>query len=227
MSRLTDITIYFDEKSPWTEFRLELNYICDKYHNRLDGYKPPKTSRICLNLRDKKVIKEPVFIGAICQYDIEFDFEQFNTVTEKLARYRLILGHLHKTILEIGDFLSWDQTIFTKSYQSIIDDDFEFIKVYPARTSQDKMKIGQVVIEKTETKTVLKVRIENGQTFETDLIDKKNWFWFDTGYQLADQIKWIDQNSFGYRSVTEDKVVYYSVSERKVIRNFEFRDEDL
>jgi hypothetical protein len=224
---LTDITVYFDnEQEPWTDLRYETNYISDMYHNRLNGYKPPKTGRICLHLRDKKIFEKPSYFGAICSYDIEFDFAKYKAIEKKSDRYKFILDSVHKTILEIAKILNWDKEVFIKSYDSILGDDFKFIKVYPTKISRNKKAVGQITIEKTETKTILKLKINNGQCIETKLIEKKNWFWFDSGYQLADRMKWIDKNNFGYKSKKTDKEVYYSLLDRRVVKNFEFKDED-
>jgi hypothetical protein len=224
---LTDITVYFDnEQEPWTDLRYEANYISDMYHNRLNGYKPPKTDRICLHLRDKKIFEKPNYFGAICSYDIEFDFAKYKAIEKKSARYKFMLDSVHKTILETAKILNWDKEVFIKSYDSILRDDFKFIKEYPKKISRDKKNVGQITIEKTETKTILKLKINNGQSIETKLIEKKNWFWFDSGYQLADKMKWIDKNNFGYKSKKTDKEVFYSLLDRRVVKNFEFKDED-
>jgi hypothetical protein len=225
---LTDITVYFDNKQePWIDLRYETNYISDMYHNRLNGYKPPKTGRICLHLRDKRIFEKPNYFGAICSYDIEFDFAKYKAIEKKSVRYKFLLDSVHETILEIAKVLNWDKEVFIKSYDSILSDDFKFIKEYPTKMSSDKKTVGQITIEKTETKTILKLKINNGESIETKLIEKKNWFWFDSGYQLADKMKWIDKNNFGYKSKKTDKEVYYSLLDRRVVKNFEFKDEDL
>ena len=227
MRPLTDITVYYDgEKEPWTEFRFETNYLCDMYHNRLNGYKPPKTGRICLHLRDKIVFDKPNYFGAICSYDLEFDFTKYKAIESKSDRYKFILDHIHKAILELATVLNWDKDVFIKSYDSILRDNFKFTKEYPAKTAQDKKKVGQVTMEKTESKTLLRLKITNGQSVEAKLIEKKNWFWFDSGYRLADKMKWIDKDNFGYKSKKTDKEVYYSLHDKRVVKNFEFKDED-
>ena len=224
---LSDITIYYEgEKESWAEFRFETNYICDMYHNRLNGYKPPKTGRICLHLRGRKVLEKPTYFGAICSFDIEFEFQKYQAIADKLMRYRFVLDLLHKTILDMADILGWNRDVFIESYNSILRDNFKFIKEYPTKTSRDKKIVGQVIMEKTETKTFLRLKIRNGQDLEAELIEKKNWFWFDSGYQLADKMKWIDKNNFGYKSKTADREIYYSLSDQRVVKNFEFKDED-
>jgi len=224
---LTDITVYYDEeKEPWTEFRFESNYISDMYHNRLNGYKPPKTGRICLHLRDNKIFEKPNYFGAICSYDVEFDFTKYKVLEGKSDKYKFILDSIHKTILEMAGILNWDKDVFIKSYDSILKDGFKFIKEYPTKSSRDKKTVGQVVLEKTETKTILKLKLTNGKSLEAKLIEKKNWFWFDSGYQLADKMRWIDKNNFGYKSKKTDKEIYYSLPDKKVVKNFEFKDND-
>jgi len=223
---LTDITVYYDGEKGWTEFRFETNYICDMYHDRLDGYKPPKTTRICLYLRDKKIFEKPNYFGSICSCDVEFDFAKYKSIEDKSDRYKFILDSIHNTILEMADILKWDNDVFIKSYDSILRDNFKFIKEYPKKTSRDKKAVGQVIIDKTETKTILKLKISNGQSLETKLIEKKNWFWFDSGYQLADKMKWIDKNNFGYKSNKSEREVYYSLPDNRVVKNFEILDDE-
>ncbi len=180
-----------------------------------------------MHLRDKRIFEKPNYFGAICSYDIEFDFAKYKAIEKKSVRYKFLLDSVHETILEIAKVLNWDKEVFIKSYDSILSDDFKFIKEYPTKMSSDKKTVGQITIEKTETKTILKLKINNGESIETKLIEKKNWFWFDSGYQLADKMKWIDKNNFGYKSKKTDKEVYYSLLDRRVVKNFEFKDEDL
>ncbi len=146
---LTDITVYCDnEKESRTAFRYEANYISDMYHNRLDGYKPQRTGRICLHLRDKRIFEVPNYFGAICSYDAEFNFAKYTTIESKPDRYRFILDTIHKAILEMADILHWNKEVFIKSYDSIINDNFKFVKVYPTKLSSDKKTVGQVSIRK-------------------------------------------------------------------------------
>lgn len=227
MTPLSDITVYYEnEKDSWTAFRYEVNYISDMYHNRLDGYKPQNTARICLHIRNNKILDKPNYFGAICSYNLEFDFDTYKAIESKLDRYKFILASIHKAILEMAGILSWNKIAFIKSYDSILRDDFRFIKEYPRKTSPDKKHFAQVTMEKTETKTILHLKISNGQNIEALLIEKKNWFWFDSGYQLANKMKWIDKNTFGYKSNKSDKEVFYSIPDRRVVKNFEFKDGD-
>src|SRR5688572_18786940 len=96
---LTDITVYYEGgKDPSTEFRFEMNYISDMYHNRLERYKPPKTARICLHLRhEKRTRVTPIYFGAICSYDAMFDFQKYEAIAKKRDRYKFIVDLIHET----------------------------------------------------------------------------------------------------------------------------------
>lgn len=67
---LYDITIYYngnvikDAPKDW-DFRRTVNYIADFYHDRLNGYKPTKTGRICIHLGPTKNWDKPNYFGAI------------------------------------------------------------------------------------------------------------------------------------------------------------------
>jgi hypothetical protein len=75
---LYDITIYYHgtliKKTPEDlEFHRTLNYISDFYHNSLDVYKPPKTSRITLHVGPNISLAGSRYFGAICIYDKIFN----------------------------------------------------------------------------------------------------------------------------------------------------------
>jgi hypothetical protein len=63
MYPLTDITIYnlFDPiEVPENEksvFPHELSFVCELYHENMNGYKPKKTSRICIDIATEEKAK--------------------------------------------------------------------------------------------------------------------------------------------------------------------------
>src|ERR1019366_5615076 len=98
---LTDITIYHsgplikDAPHDW-DFRRTVNYIADFYHSGLNGYKPPKTARICINLCDKKYFDQPRYSGSICHYYNIIDEEKYLSLSKE-EKYKYILNILHFT----------------------------------------------------------------------------------------------------------------------------------
>src|SRR6187399_956870 len=146
---LTDITIYSDHESVDKDFARKANYICDLYHNRLDGYKPPKTSRICLHLSTLTINRPPIYIGSICEHYCHFNYENYEKLASKLKQFACILDLAHQAVMELAEIFKWDKTPFIRSYESIIIDNFRFIKEYPIKKSKDRCNAGQAILEKT------------------------------------------------------------------------------
>lgn len=121
---LCDITIYYDgqlirDAPEDLDFRHTVNYISDFYHDRLNGYKPTKTGRICIHLGPKKKWNKPNYFGAICSYDNIIDEEKYLKLSKK-EKYRYILEILHSTVIEMAEILKWNKLPFNNSYQHII-----------------------------------------------------------------------------------------------------------
>ncbi|MBC7862909.1 MAG: hypothetical protein IAF38_08030, partial [Bacteroidia bacterium] len=163
---LNDITIYYsgnaikDAPEDW-DFRRTVNSISDFYHDTLNGYKPPKTGRICIHLSSEKNSQKPIYFGSICSYWNVIDEGKYLNFHKK-EKYKYILDLLHSTILEIAEIYGWDKTVFNNSYDHIIKTDFAFEKRYPEKKSRDRKMLGQVLLVKTEEKSILKVIVKDG-----------------------------------------------------------------
>lgn len=226
---LYDITIYYDGKvikdtpKDW-DFRHTVNYIADFYHDRLNGYKPPKTGRICITLGPTKNWDKPNYFGSICNYDNIIDEAKYLSLSKK-GKYKYILDILHSTISELADFYNWDKNIFNNAYNHIIENDFKFEKTYPEKKSKDRKNIGQVILTKTEEKSTLSVLITIGtSTRKEKLLEKRNWYWYDSSYDIAKLCKWIDNHSFGINK--SGKCCYFRLVDNKVVNNLKFKKSD-
>ena len=222
---LQDITIYYrgsvikDAPEDWN-FRKKVNYIADFYHNRLNGYKPPKTGRICVHLGPTKDWDKPHYFGAICSYDNTIDESKYLGLT-KLEKYKYILELLHQTIIELADIYGWDKSIFMSAYNYILESDFKFEKSYPEKKSKDRKHIAQIILIKTEDKSSLLVQMKTNDIINKQvLLEKNNWYWFDSSYDMAKTCKWLDNLSFGlYKN---GKNCYYSLESNKIISDLIF-----
>lgn len=226
---LYDITIYYngnvikDAPEDW-DFRRTANYIADFYHDRLNGYKPTKTGRICIHLDSIKNWDKPNYSGAICHYDNVIDEKKYLSLSKK-GKYRYILEILNSTVLEIADIYNWDKAIFKNAYEHIIESDFKFEKYYPEKKSKDRKRIGQIILEKTEEKCTLWVSIKTGNSFRKEvLLEKRNWYWFDSTYNYAKNCKWLDNSSFGLYKNGQN--CYFSIDENKIISDMTFDEND-
>ena len=226
---LSDITIYYYghliKKTPeGSEFKKTVNFISDFYHNFLEGYKPPKTSRITLHVGPTISLAGPRYLGAICIYNKIFNEEEYLSLS-KHGRYKYILDLLHFAVLELSETYGWDKSVFIKSYNHIIASQFKFERVYPKKTSRDKKSTGQVLLTKNVNQSILSIQIQSGgKTINKILIEKKNWFWDDMIYEYSKTCKWLDNTKFGINYY--HRQCYYSMQDDTVFNNL-LTEEDL
>lgn len=219
---LHDITIYYHgtliKNTPEDqEFHRTLNYISDFYHNSLDGYKPPKTSRITLHVGPNISLAGPRYFGAICIYDKIFNEEEYLSLS-KHGKYKYILDLLHFAVLELSETYGWDKSVFINSYNHIMASQFKFERFYPSKTSRDKKSTGQVLLTKSVDQSILSIQIQSGgKTINKILFEKKNWFWDDMIYEYSKTCKWLDNTKFGIKDY--HRQCYYSMQDDNVFNN--------
>jgi hypothetical protein len=226
---LYDITIYYSGQALKNtcngfDFIRAANFIADFYHDSLNGYKPLKTGRICIHLGPTKTWAKPFHFGAICTYASIINETIYLGLT-KQEKYNYILNLLHSTIIEIADIYNWDKTIFEHSYKHIIESDFIFEKKYPSKKSKDRKTVAQLVLTKTEEKSIISASINiEGQTKKVILLDKRNRFCDDVIYSLAKGSKWFDNNLFGV--CKGEKNCYLSIINDQVTNDLTFGESD-
>ena len=227
---LYDITIYsrglaLQDTVHYQAFKLVCNYIADFYHDSLNGYKPPKTGRICIHLASTEIWDEPNYSGSICSYSGIIN-EQYYLNLAGTDRYKYILDILHSTVSKISGFYNWEQSIFDNAYNHITENDFKFEKFYPEKKSPSRKSTGQLVLTKTKEKCVLSALITTeGLTHKEILGEKENWFWYDNLYRLAKNGKWFDNSSFGiYKG---EKNCYFCTDNNEVVNDISFEQVTL
>ena len=218
---LHDITIYYYGKGINDRyFRRTANYIADFYHDRLNGYKPSRTGRICIELGSIKKRQKPDYFGSICSYDNIIDEQKYLSLPKE-GKYKYILDLLHSTVSEISALYNWEQTVFDKAYKEIIESEFKFEKFYPEKKSKDRKHTAQIILTKTEEKSILNIIVIGaGFTKNEILLEKRNWYWHDSIYKLAKSSKWFDNSSFGLRK--DGKNCYFSIDDNKIFNDLNF-----
>ena len=138
-----------------------------------------------------------------------------------------MLSKIHSACLELSRKLNWDKDVFENAYQESLTSGLRLIKEYKQIRSRDKKHWGQCILEKTEESSILKLRIGNGQVEEIKILEKRNWYLFDSANRLGEKVKWIDNDKFGLNKKESGKYLYYSVSDKKVETNFHFNYDDM
>jgi len=216
-----DITLY--TQTPYTvgtpEYIEEtslINFVSDLYVQNMNGYKPPKTSRITIQPAFHEVWNRAWKNGSIVAIAPFFSHDQFSSF-DKLGKYKYILELIQTATTQLSDEYQWDRKVFETAYQKTLDSNFNFRIEYPAKQSKDRKKSGILVVTKTETITSAYVDININDTITTKkLFDKKNSWWYDCVYYLARYNKWFDTDRFGIDYGKGKISIWYSVEKNEV-----------
>lgn len=220
MAFLNDITMYWDERYLTDDERIHLritaNYICDFYHRMLAGYKPAKTSRICIYLNTKHLSK-PNYFGSICQINGHFEADKFFPGS-KHEQYKYLADLVHESVFRTVGIFNWNDKPFVNAHETVCSSNFLFALDYPLKKSKDGKKCAQIIINKTELKTTisLSLTIEN-KTDKIELLKSRNSFWYDPAYSVAKAAKWLSNDKFGAFNQKNGKSLFYSLTENSVV----------
>lgn len=212
-----DITLYTPTPyttgtSEYIEERSLINFVSDLYVQNMNGYKPPKTSRITIEPAYHGIWDRTWKIGSIVAIAPFFSHEDFSSL-DKSGKYKYILDVIQSATIQLSDEYRWDRDIFENAYKKILGSDFNFRIEYPNKQSKDRKKSGVFVITKTETITSAYVDIHiNGTITTKKLFDKKNSWCFDCVYYLARYNKWFDNNRFGFGIKRGEIEVWYALN---------------
>ena len=217
----SDITLYLTTphkvgtKEYYDQVSLE-NFISDLYVQKMNGYKPPKTSRINLQPAFHTIWNRTWKNGSIVDIALYFSYDEYVGLDTK-GKYKHILDLIQSATIPLSDEYGWDKAVFENAYKHILETNFKFKINYPTKQSRDKKKVANLIIEKTETVTSVYVSIEcNGSSNTHKLFDKKNAWWYDCIYILARHDKWFDTDRFGIGYGKGKIEVWYSLENDKV-----------
>lgn len=233
MRPFRDITIYYsDRKTPDFDslnnpnhFRQTVNFICDFYHQLLNGYKPLKTSRLCINFTQNfsDLLGKPTYFGSICSIGCYFEEDKYLTFSGS-ARLQYLLDLLHSSVIITAHTLGWDEKVFQKAYSNIIDVDFQFMKEYPKKLNRTQTYTGQVVLEKDIfTSKIYFVVSDVVKNIKKEALVRDNGGYLDSSYFTCKRVKWLNKTDFGveFKNFGTDlkekkQKVYYSIEQNKM-----------
>jgi len=217
----SDITIYsptpYTVGTPeyWEEISL-INFVSDLYVQNMNGYKPPKTSRITIQPAFYGIWNRTWKNGSIVAIAPFFSHEEFSSF-DKSGKYKYILELIQTATIQLSNEYQWNTQVFENAYKRTLETNFNFRIEYPTKQSKDRKKSGTVVITKTETITSVHVDINiNGTITTKNLFNKKNSWWYDCVYYLARHNKWFDNYRFGIAFGKGKIDVWYSLDKNVV-----------
>ncbi len=186
------------------------NFICDFYVQMMNGYKPPKTSRITIQPAYYDTWEKPWKFGSIISIAPYFSWENYISLDKK-GKYLSILDLIHGAMIELSEEYNWDKSVFENAYKNIICRDFVFQINYPKIIAKDKISIANICIEKSDTITSVFVIYEtNGFTGKYKLFEKSNAWCYDCIYLLVKHAKWKDNSIFGINYAKGKIEIWYS-----------------
>lgn len=217
----SDITIY--APTPYTvgtpEYSEEtslINFVSDLYVQNMNGYKPPKISRITIQPAYYNIWNRTWKNGSIVTIAPFFSHDEFSSL-DKSGKYKYILDLIQTATMQLSDEYIWDKEIFESAYTKTLDANFNFRIEYPAKQSKDRKKSAMFIVIKTETITSAYVDINiNGIITTKKLFDKKNSWCYDCVYYLARYIKWFDSDRFGIAFGKGKIDIWYSLNNNSV-----------
>jgi hypothetical protein len=217
----SDITLYTPTRfktgtAEYWEERSLLNFVSDLYVQNMNGYKPPKTSRITIQPGFHDTWKRTWKNGSIVAIAPFFSYEEFSAL-DKPGKYRYILDLIQSATIRLSEEYNWDKAVFENAYKKTWDSNFNFRITYPAKQSRDRKKSGSLIIAKPQTVTSVFVEITTkGIITAKKLFDKKNAWWYDCAYYLARHTKWFDTDRFGIAYKRGNLDMWYSISKDEV-----------
>ena len=217
----SDITIY--SPTPYTVGTAEyweetslINFVSDFYVQNMNGYKPPKTSRITIQPAYHDIWNRTWKNGSIVAIAPFFSHDEFSSLN-KSGKCKYILDLIQTATMQLSDEYKWDKEVFETAYKKTLDSNFNFRIEYPSKQSKDRKKNGVFVIIKTETTTSAYVDINiNDTTTTKKLFEKKNSWWYDCIYYLARHNKWFDNDRFGVGFGKGKIDIWYSLDKNAV-----------
>ncbi|GEM_PF-747086 len=216
MKQLQDITLYYPNQGEEAKrFTSKQNIISDLYVHFLDGYKPPKTSRISIILSHSDDIKG--YAGSILTVNAKFDESFFWNQSDR-DQNKIILDTIHRVTALCAKEFNWDLRIFENAYNRVVEANFTFKIELPAKLSRNRKYKASILVEKNEKAALIFALFFNNQNElikKVELLNTFNWSGFYK--QLVKKYKWFDNSSFGLSIHKDQLIIKADLDEEKQV----------
>jgi hypothetical protein len=216
-----DITLYIptpysNETPQYLEETSIHNFVSDLYVRKMHGYKPPNATRICIQPGYFGIWNHTWKNGSIFSIACEFLRNKYESL-DNHGKYLYVLDIIQEAMIQLSEEYNWDKTVFEHAYQEVIRCDFVFSLDFPKKMSRDRRRHANIRVEKTETVTFAYAIIETDSSVrKIKLFEKRNNYWYDCVYRLAQYSKWMDSDRFGIFFSKGLIEIFYSIAEEKV-----------
>ncbi|TAJ11911.1 hypothetical protein DMA11_14925 [Marinilabiliaceae bacterium JC017] len=214
--KLNDITLYYYPKGEEAKaFTVKQNVVSDLYVTYLDNYKPPKTSRISVELSHEDHIRG--YFGSILLVNAQFNKLKYWNLNED-EKNLLILNTIHRISIQCAKKYGWNIEVFNSAYEKIIEKNFVFEIETLKKTSKDRKNKASILVEKNEKIAAISAVFydKNEEKEKTiKLIDTFQWAGFHI--PIIRKFKWFDKEYFGLNLYYGELVIKASILSNEVI----------
>jgi len=218
MARLTDITLYdlFHPAEGQRTFQQRANYVGELYLQGMGDYKPPKTSRITIDLVSEHRPPYAYRVGSIVQTAQPVDTPWYDGLSDS-EKLHFLLDRVHNAMAYLGRAFGWDAAVLAHAYERATAGGLVFRVEYPEMATRDGKRRARLLLEKTVTTTRLSACIAaDGQHVQALLYQGPNWGPYDPVYAVAKHGKWLTRDTFGVRTARPECRVWYALPEGQV-----------
>jgi hypothetical protein len=214
--RLYDITLYYyDEEDLRKRFTLKQNMVSDLYVHFLDGYKPPKTSRISVQLSTED--SPGSHFGSILGASAKFDSKQYWR-QDNGGQNELILNTVHRIALLCAEHYGWNKEPFEAAYKKVLADDFVYCVEGTKKTSRDRSHSASIRLQKNEKYATISAVFFRKDGRVEKVVELLRSFQHEMFYGgLTRRYKWFNSREFGMYSSGEEIVIKASLDHNDAI----------
>lgn len=212
--RLNDITLYYPDSKRKNKFTPKQNLVSDLYIRFLEGYKPPKTTRISVDLSNEtdSIIG---FFGSILVAKAQFNKEEFWNLSDH-GQNLMILKTIHRIALICCSKYEWNKEIFEKSYNKVIQSKFLYAFEHKRKHSKSRKFKAALYVQKDEICTTISVTFYDKLDRKIKTIELFKSFQNPMFYShLIQNNKWFSNTEFGVHAFNGEFTIRASLEAEK------------
>ena len=119
----SDITLYtptpyaIGTPEYWEDTSL-INFVSDLYVQKMNGYKPPKTTRITIQPFYYGIWDRTWKNGSIVAIASYYRYDEYAALDKK-GKYKYILDIIQVSTLQLSEEYHWDKIVFENAYKEV------------------------------------------------------------------------------------------------------------
>lgn len=215
--RLQDITLYywFTDGPERKRFTMKQNVITDLYVQHLNGYKPPKTSRISVQLGNEDYAGK--HFGSILGPTAKFNPDTYWQLDDA-GQNRMILDTVHRIALLCAEHHGWNRTPFDSAYEQVLAVDYKYSLDGERKMAKDRKHSAAVRIQKDDQCALISAVFFDKNGDPLKVVELLRSFQNEMFYGgLTRRHKWFNNREFGMYSSDEQIVIKASLDHNDAV----------